>query len=368
MHPLIRRRSAAVAACLAGLALAVPAFAAEPAAPDAKALDHYLYTSLRVVINHGVELYNANRVDDCYEQFRQSLQDLIPVLTGHPDLQKLIREALDKVEKDPEWRVKTAARATMPNPELAPVVRQKAFALRAVFNDVRAGLNPEPNKKPTPPGTASLWDRLGGEKGVSKVADDFVALVAANPKVDVTRGGKFKLDALAIADFKKEMVAFVSSVTGGPLKYTGKSMKEAHKGMGITNEEFDAAAADLKKALAKNGVKADDADALLRIVETTRKDIVEGKKPGETGSVKGRATSGGKPLGRGTVSFIDKDGKAAYSAAIAADGTFNLDAVSPGTYKVTVTGGPAKYADKATTPLTLTVTKSPHEFDIELTK
>jgi hemoglobin len=370
MHPLIRRRSATVAACLAGLMLAVPAFAADPAAPDPKALDRYLYTSLRVVINHGVELYNANRVEDCYDQFRQSLQDLIPVLAGHPDIQKDVKEGLDKVEKDPEWRVKMAARATMPNPELAPVVRQKAFALRAVFNDVRAGLNPEP-RKPTPPVTATLWDRLGGEKGVSKVVDDFATLVGADPKVDITRGGTRKLDELAVADLKKKSIEFISANTGGPLKYTGKSMKAAHKGMGITDEEFDAAVADFAKALTKNNVNAEAAAALLKFVETTRKDVVEGKKPvdkpkpTEGGTVKGKVTAGGKPLAKGTVSLTDKDGKA-YSTAIAADGTFALEGVPAGAYKVAVTGGPAKFADPATSGLTLTVAKGQQNFDVEL--
>lgn len=370
MHPLSRRRLATVAVCLACLALAAPAPAADAKGPDQKTLDHYLYTSLRVVINHGVELYNSNRVEECYDQFRQSLQELVPVLSAHPDLQKAIKEGLDKVEKDPEWRVKMAARATMPNPEIAPVVRQKAFALRAVFNDVRAGLNTEP-RKPGPPVASTLWDRLGGAKGVSKVVDDFTALAAADPKVDFTRGGKFKLDDLAVAEFKKEMVAFVSSATGGPIKYTGKSMKDAHKGMGITNEEFDATVADLKKALAKNNVKAADADALLKIVETTRKDIVEGKKPvekpqpTETGSVKGKVTAGGKPLAKGTVTLTGKDGKD-HSAAVAADGTFNLASVPAGTYKVSVSGGAAKYADPDKSGLTYTVTKGPQNFDIDL--
>ena len=65
--------SATVAACLVALALAAPA----PAAGDnttGSALDRYLYTSLRIVINHGVDLYNTGRVDECYAHFRQSLQ------------------------------------------------------------------------------------------------------------------------------------------------------------------------------------------------------------------------------------------------------------------------------------------------------
>jgi hemoglobin len=77
---------------------------------------------------------------------------------------------------------------------------------------------------------------------------------------------------------------FISQATGGPYPYRGKSMKEAHRGMGITNAEFDAFAADLKKALEKNGVSAADIEPLMHAVDVTRADIVEGsaapeKKP-----------------------------------------------------------------------------------------
>jgi truncated hemoglobin YjbI len=367
MQPLFRRTSVVVAACLLGFVLAAPAGAAGDAAPpDAKALDRYLYNNLRFIINHGVDLYNAERVDACYEHFRQSLQDLVPVLTHHPDLQKEIKDGLDKVEKDPDWRVKMAARATMPNPQQAPPLRQKAFALRAVFNDVRAGLSPEPKKPAMMAGGTSLWDRLGGEAGVRKIVDDFATLVGADPKVDLTRGGKRKLDELTVADLKQKSVEFISANTGGPLKYTGKSLKEAHKGMGITNEQFDAAAADFKRALAMNNVKPADADALLRFLQTTRKDIVEDRKAeGET--VRGVVTLNGKPLARGRVALTGKDGKA-HADDIAADGSYSLEGVPQGAYKVSVSGPgvPARYADANTTPLTFNAAKGQNIFDIAL--
>ena len=82
-----------------------------------------------------------------------------------------------------------------------------------------------------------------------------------------------------VAALKKHLVEFVSSATGGPLKYEGKSMKEVHKGMKITNEEFDAAAKDLQEGLEKNGAMAADEKAVMAAVEGTRKDIVEEAKP-----------------------------------------------------------------------------------------
>jgi hemoglobin len=124
----------------------------------------------------------------------------------------------------------------------------------------------------------TLWDRLGGEKNVTKVLIDFQKAAGADPKVNASRDGKFKLDEAGKKDRLRVFVEFVSSVTGGPLKYTGRSMKDSHKGLGITDAEFDAAADHFKTALEKNGVAPADVADALKIWNGTRKDIVETKK------------------------------------------------------------------------------------------
>jgi hemoglobin len=229
------------------------------AAADSKAVDKQLYDMLRDLHNRGADLYNAGDAGGCYRMFQGGLIAVRPALGQHPDVQKMIDLGLADAERN-------------------QVVARRAFALHNLIEEVRAKINPNP-KKPdeTKPKEASLWERLGGEENVKKVVDDFVELAAANPKVNVTRNGKYKLDEKAVAHLKKELVDLVSQATGGPLKYTGKDMKELHKGMGITDAEFDAAAADLKKALQNNGAKPADIELVLKAVEGTRKDIVEKK-------------------------------------------------------------------------------------------
>ena len=74
---------------------------------------------------------------------------------------------------------------------------------------------------------------------------------------------------------RKLLVEQVSEATGGPVKYTGRDMKRAHAGMGITSAEFDALAADLKASLDKFNVPAKEQGELLGAVAGTKKDIVE---------------------------------------------------------------------------------------------
>lgn len=119
----------------------------------------------------------------------------------------------------------------------------------------------------------SLYERLGGEAAITAVVDDFVGRAAGDPKVNFFRDGKFK--NLDVAHLKKMLVEFIGSATGGPQKYTGRDMKTTHKGMKITDAEFDAIAADLAASLDKFNVPEKEKNELLTIVGSTRKDIVE---------------------------------------------------------------------------------------------
>lgn len=160
---------------------------------------------------------------------------------------------------------------------MMPPQTLNAFSLACVFA-LSLGCQGDGGAKAPPDG--SLYDRLGGDRTITAVVDDFVARAAANPRVNFTRKGTAKewrpTDG-NVAHLKKMMVDFISANTGGPHRYTGKQMKEVHAGMQITNAEFDAAAGDLIAALDKFKVPQKEKDELIAIVATTRKDVVEVK-------------------------------------------------------------------------------------------
>lgn len=260
MHEAHRRRSCLLTSCLLLLAVAGAARGQGDKALERSDLDGRVYNVLRDIINTGADLYNPPLNDraGCYRLYQGALLTVRPLLDHHPELQKAIDAGLTE-----------AAQAESPG--------ARAFALRRVLDRIRTEVHPEGIRPPS----VALWDRLGGEKGVTKVIDDFVERAAKNPKANFTRDGKFKPDAAAVAAIKKRLVELVSSATGGPFKYGGKDMKEVHKGMNITDAEFDALTADLQTVLRDSSVKPEDAGELMKIVESTRKHIVEGKKPDE---------------------------------------------------------------------------------------
>jgi hemoglobin len=85
-----------------------------------------------------------------------------------------------------------------------------------------------------------------------------------------------KVPALAIlAAFKSKLVDQICEASGGPCKYTGKGMKEAHAGMGISGADFGALVSDLVAALDKFHVASKDKDTLLGVLGPMQSAIVE---------------------------------------------------------------------------------------------
>lgn len=117
--------------------------------------------------------------------------------------------------------------------------------------------------------TPSLYTRLGGQPAIVAVVDDFVANVAADKRINTFFG------ATDIAHLKAALVDQICAGTGGPFKYTGKDMKSAHRGMGVSTADFNALVEDLGKTLAKFNVPAKEQGELVAILAPMKTDIVE---------------------------------------------------------------------------------------------
>jgi hemoglobin len=64
--------------------------------------------------------------------------------------------------------------------------------------------------------------------------------------------------------------------TGGPQKYTGKSMADSHDHLKITSREWEAFLEDFHQTLEQFAVPASEQAELKAIVDSTRADIVTG--------------------------------------------------------------------------------------------
>lgn len=125
----------------------------------------------------------------------------------------------------------------------------------------------------TPKGK-TLYDRLGKKKAIVAVVDDFVGRCATDPRISAF----FKpdvADPARLAKFKGNLVDQICQASGGPCKYTGKDMKSAHAGMGISDADFNALVEDLVASLDKFKVAEADKNTLLGVLGPMKSDIVE---------------------------------------------------------------------------------------------
>ncbi len=120
----------------------------------------------------------------------------------------------------------------------------------------------------------SLYERLGGLAPISVVVNDFIdilvqdAVLNANPAIDAARR------RVPASYLKYHVTALVCQVTGGPCQYHGRTMKESHAHLNITEREWDRMVTLFNEVLAKHNVPPGETQELLDIIGTTKADIV----------------------------------------------------------------------------------------------
>ena len=117
----------------------------------------------------------------------------------------------------------------------------------------------------------SLYKRLGGREGIAIVVGDFVGNMAGDPRVNA----RFKdMKGPDIEKLKSNLADQICDATGGPCSYLGRDMKTTHKGMKITEAEWNATVENLGKALDKNKVDAKEKQELISAIAPMKGDIV----------------------------------------------------------------------------------------------
>jgi hemoglobin len=121
---------------------------------------------------------------------------------------------------------------------------------------------------------ASLYDRLGGVYSIATVVDDFIDRIMTDARLNANPLVNEAHHRVPPAGFKYLVTEMVCWATGGPQKYTGKSMKESHEHLKITAQEWEAFLDDFQQTLNKFAVPAAEQAELKAIVDSTRSDIV----------------------------------------------------------------------------------------------
>ena len=117
--------------------------------------------------------------------------------------------------------------------------------------------------------TNSLYERLGGEDGITQLVDDMIDAYLHDPIV------KTRFENVDDLDHAKRMaVEFFCAGSGGPQTYTGKDMIARHTGMNIYEQEFVAVLDDILGAMDKNNLGEEEKKEILAFVWSIKAEVI----------------------------------------------------------------------------------------------
>ncbi len=113
-----------------------------------------------------------------------------------------------------------------------------------------------------------IYQGLGQKEGLSKIVDSFVSELLADQRIAHYFS---KMDRHHFTQLLNDQFC---ELAGGPCKYKGKDMSDAHEGMGIGNAQFNAVAEDLQIAMEKNGVSTSISNQIVAKLAPMQRPIV----------------------------------------------------------------------------------------------
>jgi len=117
---------------------------------------------------------------------------------------------------------------------------------------------------------ASLFDRLGGRDGISRVVHRVMANHLANPIVKT----RFEHARQTRDEMTNHAIEFFCTGLSGVATYRGRPLPNAHAGMNITEQEFVAVLDDILAALAAENVAELEQAEVLKILYGMKPEIV----------------------------------------------------------------------------------------------
>lgn len=117
----------------------------------------------------------------------------------------------------------------------------------------------------------TLYMRLGGPAAIKKAVEIFYEKMLSDPRV-----AKF-FETTDMPRQKAKQVAFLTMVTGGPVEYTGKDMRDGHAHLlkqGLNDSHVDIVITHLGATLQQLGAAAGDIADVAALANSVRDDVL----------------------------------------------------------------------------------------------
>jgi len=120
----------------------------------------------------------------------------------------------------------------------------------------------------------SIYEKLGGEEGISGAVDQIVARHLENDDIKhyflpLTENPEY------FNQFKQHVKDFLAAGTGGDTDYKGRDMKGAHKGLNLSEADFLSAMDDILFVLDANKVDRVSRNELLATLYSMKDAVIK---------------------------------------------------------------------------------------------
>lgn len=119
----------------------------------------------------------------------------------------------------------------------------------------------------------SLFERLGGSRGINTLVDKIVDRHMKNPSVQA-RFRPYLDTPEKLETTKQHLCAFLEAGSGGTAEYTGRSMPDTHRGMNINEAEYMAVLDDIMAAMNDQAIDEQTQKDVLAIAYSLKGEIM----------------------------------------------------------------------------------------------
>ena len=127
-----------------------------------------------------------------------------------------------------------------------------------------------------------LFDRLGGFFGIAAVVNRFSDQILVNPVLNqnpALAAWNQNEAPTRLPGLKFGRTMWIAAMVGGPIKYTGLPLEQAHDRFNMTQAEFAEVGSEIVKALQFFQIPQSDIDQLVCLYNTSMPDVVSNSEP-----------------------------------------------------------------------------------------
>lgn len=119
------------------------------------------------------------------------------------------------------------------------------------------------------PGTqGALYDDLGGQAGIEKLVGRFIFEIGNDALI------RPYFEETDLDRFHEKLTEQICEVSGGPCRYSGDSMVDSHRNMGVTEAHFNQTVDLLIRAMEAEDIPHRVQNRLLAVLAPLREDII----------------------------------------------------------------------------------------------